>query len=294
MLSASLVAQQIPLYSQHTFNRYSFNPAFSGLRNRAENLLTHRNHLLNFPGAPTTQQLTVTIPWQVKYMGFGMRVFNDNIGISNNFGLNFSSNYYITIGEGRLSMGVELGIVQHSLDWASLEIYDVGDIIIPAGRARTLKPNGAFGLFYTTEKWYAGYSVQNLVASRFSSGPEDIAYRNHHFINAGGAIPIGKLFQIEPHTLIKAVSGSPWQMDIGTYFVYQQKYGIGAAYRTGDALVFTLKIELLDQFYFGYNYETRTNTLKPYSNSSHEFMLGYYINLLEPARTKIIHPRYYF
>jgi type IX secretion system PorP/SprF family membrane protein len=287
-------AQQIPLYSQHTFNRYGFNPAYAGIKNRVEGTLTHRNHLLNFPGAPTTQIITVTTPWQKKYMGFGLRVLNDNIGATNSFSINGGANYFINLGEGKLSMGLELGIDQYGVDWTTLVKNDNNDAVIPGARSSAITPNGAFGLFYTTEKWYAGYSVQNLIASRFKSEEREFTYSTHHFINTGMAVELNEKFQLEPHLLLKATRPTIWQMDLGAYVVYDMKYGAGITYRTGDAIVFTAKVELREQFYFGYSYETRINSLAVYSNTSHEIMLGYYFNLLEPARKKSIHPRYYF
>ena len=291
-------AQQLPLFSQYTFNRFGFNPAYAGNKNRLEAVLTHRNHLLNFPGAPTTQLLTVSAPWQAKYMGFGMRVQNDNIGVTNHLSFNLAANYFLGLGDGRLAMGLELGLDQYSVDWSSLVVHDAGDAIIPVGKTSIYTPNGAFGLFYTTENWYAGYSVQNLVGSRLHfQGPvlDNSAHQYaHHYINAGGVKKINDKFQVEPYFLLKGTAAAPWQVDLGAYLVFKNNYGAGVTYRTGDALVFSMKIEILEQFYVGYSFETRINSLTDYSSSSHEIMLAYYYKLLEPARKKIIHPRYYF
>ncbi|MFM7021685.1 MAG: type IX secretion system membrane protein PorP/SprF [Flavobacteriales bacterium] len=297
-LAFSSYAQQLPLYSQYTFNRFSFNPAYAGNKNRLEAVLNHRNHLLNFPGAPTTQLFTVTAPWQAKYMGFGLRVMNDNIGVTNHLSVNAAANYFIGFGEGRLAMGLELGIDQYSVKWNELEGHDVSDQAMPPGPNSIIVPNGAFGLFYTSENFYAGYSIQNMVASRLDFtdyGNSSVAKQYmHHYVNIGGVKSLGDKLQLEPYILVKAVYAAPWQMDLGSYLVYKNAYGAGVTYRTGDALVFSAKIELFDQVYLGYAYEARINALSQYSSSSHEFMLGYYYKLLEPARKKIIHPRYYF
>lgn len=297
LISEFLIAQQLPLFSQQTFNRFGFNPACAGSKNRVDAMFTHRNHMLSFPGAPTTQLFTVSAPWQLKNMGFGMRVLNDNIGVSNSLSVNFTANYSLTLGAGKLSSGLELGFDQYSVDFNQLVRKDQTDEVIPNTEASVSTPNGSFGLFYTTENWYFGYSVQNLIASRLQFGGEkgDESSRKYatHYINAGGVKKINDNFQVEPYVLVKGTKSS-WQMDLGSYVVFKQKYGAGLAYRTGDALVITAKVELLEQFYLGYSYEARLNSLSPYTSSSHEFMLGYYYKLLEPARKKVIHPRYYF
>lgn len=297
LISEFLLAQQLPLFSQQTFNRFGFNPACAGSKNSVDALLTHRNHMLNFPGAPTTQLLTVSAPWQLMNMGFGLRVLNDNIGVSHSLSVNFAANYVLTLGTGKLSLGLEMGADQYTVDWDQLVRYDDQDGVLPNKEASITTPNAAFGLFYTTENWYFGYSVQNLIASSltFTGEESDYSARKYatHYLNAGGVKKINDDFQVEPYVLIKGTK-SIWQMDLGSYIVLKQKYGAGLAYRTGDALVMTLKLELPEKFYLGYSYEARFNSLNPYTNRSQEFMLGYYYKLLEPARKKTIHPRYYF
>lgn len=297
LISEFLLAQQLPLFSQQTFNRFGYNPACAGSKNSVDALLTHRTHMVNFPGAPTTQLLTVSAPWQRINMGFGVRVLNDNIGASNNFSVNIATNYAITLGTGKLSLGLEMGADQYSVDWDQLDRYDHQDEVIPTTEGSVTTPNAAFGLFYTTENWYLGYSVQNLIASRliFAGEERDYSARKYatHYLNAGGVKKINDDFQFEPYLLIKGTK-STWQMDFGSYVVLKQKYGVGLAYRTRDALVVTLKLELPEKFYLGYSYDVRLSSLSTYTNSSHEFMLGYYYKLLEPARKRAIHPRYYF
>lgn len=298
VLSSMSYAQQLPVFSQYSYNRAAFNPAYAGNINRVEAILTHRNHLMSFPGAPTTQQVVITAPWQQKYMGFGLRILNDNIGASGHFSMNAAANYSLRLGEGKLSMGLELGFDQYSVKWDELVIHDLGDENIPNAKASATSPNASFGLFYTTEHWYVGYSVQNMMGSKISF--TDAESENpgkqyaHHYINAGGVKKLNDNFQIEPFLLLKATAGAPMQMDIGTYGVFKEKYGLGLAYRTADALIVTAKIQLLEKIYLGYSYEARMSDMSQYSSSSHELMIGYFHKLLAPARKKVIHPRYYF
>jgi len=298
LVTGSLFGQQLPIFSQQTYNKFAFNPAYAGNKNQVEAMFTHRNHMLSFPGAPTSQLVTVTAPWQKKYMGFGLRVVNDNIGATSHFSMNAAANYGVRIGPGKLTMGLELGFDQYAVDWSSVAIHDAGDDIIPTTDASITKPNASFGLFYTTEYWYAGYSVQNLIASRLQfqgTETENAAHQSaHHYINIGGVKKFNETLQIEPFLFIKSTSGNGAQMDLGSYIVFKESYGAGVAYRTGDAVVLTAKVNLLSKFYLGYSYEARINSLSPYAGSSHELMIGYFHKLLEPARKKVIHPRYYF
>lgn len=298
LVTVSVKAQQIPLYSQYTFNRFALNPAYAGNKNRIESILTHRNHLVSFPGAPTTQHISVSAPIQAKYLGLGMRILNDQLGVSKQIAATFAANYFIGFGGGRLAMGLEFGLHNYSMDWAALDKKDDNDAVLPLSRQSVLVPDGGFGIFYNSEMFYGGYSVQHMIRSKLYF--EDVEYdRNaklymHHYLNFGGVFELNDLIQIEPHMLLKMVKAAPWQLDIGGYAVYKNMAGAGIAYRTGDAVYFTSKVEIKEQFYIGYSYGIRVNSLSTYSSNSHEVMVGYFYKLLEPARKKIIHPRYYF
>lgn len=297
-LASENFAQQLPLYSQQTFNRFAVNPACAGNKNRVEAKLTHRNHMLGFPGAPTTQLLTVSAPWQMKNLGLGIRILNDKVGTANHLSANIAVNYSLILGNGKFTGGLEFGFDQYAVSWESLARVDKDDEIIPTSQTSIIKPNGAAGFFYTTEHWYLGYSIQNLIASKLHfQGPESwnvSKVQSHHYFQAGGVKTFGDKLQLEPYILYKGTANVPWQTDIGLFVVYDQSYGLGLTYRTNDAMVYTLKMELIEQVYVGYSYEMRMNALAAFASSSHEIMVGYYYNLLEPARKKVIHPRYYF
>lgn len=293
-----LRSQQLPLYSKYTFNRFAINPAYAGNKNRVEGIGTHRNHLMGFEGAPVTQLVSVTAPIQKRYIGLGLRIMNDQIGVTNQASALAAANYFIGFGPGRLAMGFELGFHSYQINWNSLVRRNQNDDAIPNETQSVVVPDGGFGLFFNSEKFYVGYSIQHMIRSRLrftDLETESIArFRMHHYLNTGAVLEMSENINLEPHFLLKMVKGAPWQVDVGGYAVYKNMVGAGVGYRTGDAIFFTSKIEISQQFYVGYSYGMRIGQLATYSSSSHEVMFGYFYKLLEPARKKIIHPRYYF
>lgn len=289
-------AQQLPLYSNYVFNTYGHNPAYAGKKNRIEGIATHRQHMNGFPGAPTTQLFTASMPIQKYFLGTGIKVMNDKIGISRTTTFSGSVNYFLGLGGGKLSAGIELGGQQYAVDWDELDLNDP-DNALPQGKRSVFVPNAAFGLFYSKESWYAGYSIQNLFRSKLDFDDVESATEArlyfHHYIQAGTAIGVNDNLAIEPHTLIKVTKSAPMQMDLGVYGVYKKMAGIGLSYRTGDAMYFTAKFEWKEMITVGYNYGIRLNSLSKYTNNSHEFMVSYFYKLLEPASKKIKHP-YWF
>jgi type IX secretion system PorP/SprF family membrane protein len=297
-MSFCLNAQQLPLYSKYSFNRFALNPAYAGNKNRIEAIATHRNHLMGFEGAPTTQLVSVTAPIQKRYIGLGLRIMSDQIGATSQGSAVVAGNYFIGFGPGRLAMGFELGVHTYQIDWESIVKRHDNDAAIPTENRTIAVPDGGFGIFFNSENFYFGYSIQHMIRSKLKYTDietESIArFRMHHYINTGAVFELNESINIEPHLLLKMVKAAPWQLDIGGYAIYRNMIGVGVGYRTGDAIFFTSKIEVKQQFYVGYSYGMRIGQLATYSASSHEVMFGYFYKLLEPARKKIIHPRYYF
>jgi len=57
-----------------------------------------------------------------------------------------------------------------------------------------------------------------------------------------------------------------------------------------NALVFLAEIDLKNNFRIGYSYDTYLNVLKNTHQGSHEFMVGYDLNLFKP---RVLTPRYF-
>ena len=50
---------------------------------------------------------------------------------------------------------------------------------------------------------------------------------------------------------------------------------LGVSYRTEDAIVALIELQLSKKFRLGYSYDFTTTNVKNYSSGSHEIMLGY-------------------
>jgi len=279
-------AQQLPLYANYAFSTYGHNPAFAGHNRRVEGILTHRNHLAGFPGAPTTQLFTASMPIQKYFLGTGIKVIHDNIGITRSTSFSSAINYTLTFADGKLSGGLELGFQQYGIDWDKLELNDP-DNALPNTNTNVLLPNGGFGFFYDKRTWYVGYSALNVLRSKLNldgeKNEEEARLKIHNYYQAGMAIELDKIpIVIEPHTLIKYVIHAPPQVDIGAFASFKKTIGGGMALRTGDALYFTIKYQYQRTLSVGYNYGIRVNSLSKYSGNSHEFMISYFYPLMPP------------
>ena len=98
---------------------------------------------------------------------------------------------------------------------------------------------------------------------------------NRHFFVLGAyRHKINTYWELEPSVLLKAVSPSPVQIDIGLKALYNNKLWFGTGYRNNGDIAALLGYEILERFVVGYSYDLPTSTISNYSSGSHEFMLG--------------------
>lgn len=296
--SITLIAQQLPHYSQYMFDGVAINPAYAGSKNIVFGALTHRMQFTGFEGAPVTQKLTLNAPIQSKYMGVGIRALHDKIGVSEVISVMGIYSYHIGVGKGKVSFGLEGGFMNQTIDFSSLIRTDVDDIALSYSKESVFVPDVSFGIYYHDERFYLGGSSFHLLEGKtnFTGNERELISKmsRHYFITTGYKFMVSEKIDFEPSILSKVVQGAPSQFDLNANVVWNKMIALGGSYRTGDGLSFLFRYLIKEKFVVGYSYDLTLSELANYSTGSHEIMLGYQIKLLPPAREKVTDPRYYF
>nr|MCU0353293.1 type IX secretion system membrane protein PorP/SprF [Cytophagales bacterium] len=94
----------------------------------------------------------------------------------------------------------------------------------------------------------------------------------------------------KPSLLTKFVTGAPVQFDINTNFWFYDRFGVGASYRTGAAILGMAEFQVTPQFRIGYAFDYGTNALQRYNAGTHEIMLRYEFGF---DKAKVLSPRYF-
>jgi hypothetical protein len=81
------------------------------------------------------------------------------------------------------------------------------------------------------------------------------------------------------------------EVDINCNFYYNNFIGLGVGYRTGDAIVGMLDINITNQFRVGYAYDYTLSDINDFANGSHEIMLGFDFGKGVDIKTRS--PRYF-
>lgn len=297
-------SQQEPMYTQNNFDRLVFNPAYAGSSGWIVNSFKHRTQFTGVEGAPQTQMFTIHAPWQIKSMGFGGKIVNDKLGATSQLNVNVITSYHLGIGDGKLSVGLELGMFSQSIDFSQLHKVNPVDQAIPTEKQSVAKPDGAFGIQYQAvnrkkkREYFIGFSIQHLFGSDLNfTGKERSMVgelSKHYFLSGGYAFDYKNGISLQPCFLLKKVAGAPSQLDLYINTIYKEKYTLGIGYRTSDAMTFVVKYHITDAIRISYSYDMRISQIAKYSSAAHEIMLRYGIKLLPPQQIKEINPRFYF
>ena len=300
----SSTAQQDPQYTQYMYNTQVVNPAYAGSRDALSFGLLYRTQWVGFEGAPKTGTFTVNSPiGSLDNMGLGLSIVRDELGPSIESNVNIDYSYSIdTSDDGKLSFGLKAGLDMLDVDFTKLNIADQGDVF-ENNIDNKLQPQIGAGLYYNTEKFYAGVSVPNFLTTKHfdKSTLEDIenggfngsvtaAERLHYFLIAGYVFDVSDNLKFKPATLVKAVSGSPLQWDVSANFLLYEKVTLGAAYRWSAAMSALVGFQATDEIFIGFGYDYQTTDIESYSDGSYEVMLRFDL-FKKPER--VLTPRFF-
>ncbi len=295
MVSGVIFGQQLPQFSQYMFNGLHINPGYAGYKGEPYIQSTYRSQWINFPGAPETFTVTADFAANEGKMGFGMSFLSDNLGPARTTGGLLTYAYRIKTGnKSWLGLGVSAGFSQYSIDGSMLDPNDYPDSEIPDGRINLFTPNLNSGLFFHNERFYAGFSVFNMIGKK-SLEKEDVALASHDFhyyLTAGYLFDLASNVKLKPSFLIKEVKGAPTNMDLNAMFLFYDRIWLGGSYRSNfklgkdnlpenlgqrNAVAAIIEIFATERLRLGYAYDHNLNVLNNYKNNSHELSVGFYM-----------------
>nr|WP_319399485.1 type IX secretion system membrane protein PorP/SprF [uncultured Carboxylicivirga sp.] len=283
LLSIKALAQQEPLYTQYMFNAMSVNPATTGVEETLNVTFLSRMQWAGLEGAPKTYSFSAQMPFENQDMGMGVSMVADNLGPVKNYYLNFNYSYQLQLNRQlRLSFGLKGGIYNYyvGLDGLLLDGTD-SDPAFQGQIDRKFQPNIGAGVYLYDDKFYAGFSVPRMIASKLDNGEYESASNvfaqvsQHYYLMAGYTFELDRDWKIKPSFINKMVTGAPPSTDLAAQVIYQDTYWLGASYRFGDAVAVLANMKVGEQFFIGYSYDFSVSAINSFNKGSHEIVLSY-------------------
>jgi len=298
LISAScLFGQQDALFSQYMFNKLAINPGYAGSRELLTADLLYRYQWVNIEGAPKTISASLHSPLNNPHLAMGVNIYNDQIGAMSTTGVMGTFAYRIIFPKGKLSFGLQAGIKSSGINYSLINSRDGNDpfMIYRDELKKKAVPDANFGVYYYSERFYAGVSSQQLLQNQTlmvsdSAGNTQFTKLLSHFYGmSGAAIPMGENVVFRPSFLVKYVKNAPVQLDMNASFLFANTIWLGASYRTEKAVSFITEINIAQNFRIGYSYDIWFNELRVFNKGSHEIRLSFDLNVGK----RILSPRYF-
>ena len=292
--SFQLSAQQLPLYSQYMFNTLEINPAYAGFKESMQFTSIFRKQFNGIKDAPETALLSFDMPIGTTKLGVGLRLVDDKISVSRTSGAQASMSYHIDGDNSRMSFGLQIGALNYKANMTDLNVTHAGDPIF-AQDVNTLVANFGTGIFYNTDKYYAGISVPNIVRTHLREtnialNQYEVKQSPHFYVNAGMLINLNDNFILKPSFLLRGVKGIPLNYDINANVFFRDLLSMGVSYRSHSAVVGLMDFRVIQQLRLGYAYDYNVGRLSAFAKGTHEIILRYHI----PFDRDTLMPSYLF
>lgn len=281
------MAQQDPQFTQFMHNKLIYNAGYAGTSGGICGVLQFRQQWASFAGSPQTFALAADMPVPNLPIGVGLHVMSDKIGPMNTVFIRAVGAYNLTIGKGKLGIGLDIGMLQKKIseDWIVPEPGKV-DPSIPGAYGDLQNPDfskatydiGA-GVFYQIPNdFYIGASVTHIPGQVVKSGELSYDLSQHIYAMAGKTFQINKWNKITPNVLFKTDAAAT-ATDLNLTYMWSDMVWIGGTYRVKDCYAALLGFQ---QSFgggytarIGYSYDfAAASQIRGNSKGSHEIILG--------------------
>lgn len=289
-----LFSQQLPLFSEYMFNTLEINPAYAGFRDALSVTTMFRKQWTGFKTAPQSTFLSADMPISDKRVGVGIKLTDDRDEVNKTLGAQGIYSFKIPTGDySNLSFGLQGGVYNFNTDFTKIDVIDINDPSFSQNLNST-KLNFGTGVFFSTEKFYAGLSSPNLIRNSFKKTNNTGAFSEmkqqmHIYFNTGYVFELSSDLHFKPSLLVRGVVGSPISYDINSNIWIADLLSLGVSYRNQTAIVGIIDLKLLPELRLGYAYDHVTSRFNIVSKGSHEIILRYEFSFNRSS----LSPRYF-
>lgn len=304
LICSGAFAQQDALFSQYMFNNLYMTPAFAGVDGVTRLTAIHRSQWLGYQSsfddglAPTTQMVSFNTPIMRLRSGFGAYVMNDRLGPQNNLEVQAMYAYHLGIKENKLSIGIKAGMYSQSVNGKYYRYIDKEDPLIVEGKESQVRPDFGLGLFYRSEKYYAGLGFNHLLKTQFDFGADSVrgALANHVNFTGGYFYEVSFDLRLQFSTAVRSDLNST-QIDLSGIGYYKETIWVGLLGRSGEAVSLLVGYSFLKDksLKLGTATDVIVKDRAAKESFSLEFMLSYELPVNPGSGKKVVRtPRYRF
>lgn len=279
-----------------------YNPAYAGQTNSLEAMLLNRMQWVGIKNAPKTMMLSGVMP--VKFFdrvhGVGIVTISESAGLFNHSIIGGQYSYRKNMWKGLFSVGIQVGYLNDSFDGTKVNLSgndpdesggssgggDTGDDAIPTAKVEGSSLDFNLGVYFSRDKWYAGFSVTHLLAPKVTLGDDYMKeLPRGYYLMGGYNIQLNNpLLELCPTLMVRS-NVMMTTGDISLRMIYNKTFFGGLSWRYGYAEVGNSESVILmlggkfKNFQLGYAYDFPTSALRIGTMGSHEIFVKYIVDL---------------
>jgi type IX secretion system PorP/SprF family membrane protein len=286
-----------PVYSQYLQNGLVINPAYAGSRGYMSGFMSYRIQWMGTKGAPVMQSVSLHTPLKDDKVALGLMGQFMQYGFTRTTSVYASYAYHIRLRSGKISFGLKGGFdMSNTLYPSENFLTNPGDPVFVNDKPYVL-PNIGAGVYYFSNKLFAGISVPAFLSYRKSGSGSVQAYHSFNeydiTFSAGGLIELSQVLKFKPSLLINYSLQNTEKLsrfDINGNFIIADLIWIGGSWRTSEQVaVGILQVQINPQLMFGFSYDYPAGRMNSYSKGSTEFILRYDFG----SKISAANPRYF-
>jgi len=205
--------------------------------------------------------------------------------------------YHIKLKKGKLSFGLKAGVDLSNTDYTGLILNDPDDPVFKTNEKALVLPNVGTGVYYFSDRFYAGLSIPSFLNYRRTSNGSVVPYHSfsqYEFLfSAGALISISPAFKFKPSVLIDYSLQNTrklTQLDINGNFIIADLIWVGGSWRVSEQVaVGIIQAQINQQIMIGLSYDYPFGRMTSYSKGSTEFVLRYEFRY----KVSAANPRYF-
>jgi type IX secretion system PorP/SprF family membrane protein len=294
---SSKISLGYPVYSQYLQNGLIINPAYAGSRGVMSGILSYRMQWMGTEGAPVMQSLSLHTPMKNDRVALGIMAQFMQFGYTKSTSIYANYAYHIRVGNGKISFGLKGGADISNTDYSGILLSNSGDPVFAVNDKPYILPNVGAGVYYFSEKIFAGLAVPSFLSYRKTSTNSVEVYHSFNeydlVFSGGGVIKFSQLLKFKPSFLLDYSLQSTkklTQFDINGNFIFADLIWVGGSWRTSEEVVVGIvQVQLSPQLMLGFSYDYPVGRMNSYSKGSSEFLLRYEFG----SKVSAANPRYF-
>lgn len=292
--AAHTQAQQDAQYTQFMYNKMAYNPGAAGSFVSPQLTAIYRSQWMGIEGAPNAQVLSYNQPLLNERLGLGANLMRHSIGINRSFTLDLIYCYRIPMRRGHLGIGLQPSVRNFWQNWADDRLYSPTpagtDIAIPTDARSKWTVNFGAGLYYSNpdKGWYVGAAVPRIFPNNIDFAENGgVLSREVMHLNAMGGLTLSPSdnLKVKPQLLLKFVPNAPFEAELNTMLVLQEKFHGGLTYRAGgdtngagESIDLLAGMQATTNLFFCLSYDIGLTRLRKFNNGSVEATVRWTIN----------------